>query len=80
MRIAMTFAVAAALASPAFAADVANDDAKKTICKSERFVGSNLRQRVCKTKAEWDKAKKDSIELLDKKNGKITMEQPKIPG
>ena len=40
-------------------------DGDRIICKSERFVGSHLGQRVCKTKMEWETARKQTKEFLD---------------
>lgn len=59
MRLAYGLAAALATASIAPAAVAAQDapDAKdKMICKSVKATGSRLnRERVCMTKAQWDK-------------------------
>ena len=42
-------------------------DAEKVICRSERLVGSNNRQRICKTKEKWDEDRhnaKEGLELI----------------
>ncbi len=36
----------------------------KIVCKSERFVGSHLSQRICKPKSDWETGKKDAKEAL----------------
>ena len=38
----------------------------KIVCKSERFVGSHLSQRICKPKSEWETAKKSAKDGLQK--------------
>ena len=49
----------------------------KIVCKSERPVGSNLSQRVCKTRAKWaedrDKARSG---LTDDVNGRAGFMKP----
>ena len=45
--------IAAAVVLPAPAA-AAPDAAEKPVCKTERFVGSRISSRVCKTRAEWE--------------------------
>lgn len=56
--------VGAVTTAPAEAAPVKKE---KMVCKSERFVGSHLSQRVCKPQSEWDAAKVNSKNLLDRK-------------
>jgi hypothetical protein len=48
---------------PASAAEPPKPD--KVLCRSERVLGSNLTERVCKTKAQWDEEKKRSREYLE---------------
>ena len=71
MRSVLSIVAVAGLlsAGPAFGADEPSDE-KKIVCKSERFVGSNLRQRICKTKGEWDNAKKNAHDALDQREMK----------
>jgi hypothetical protein len=39
---------------PASAMSAAADsDDQKIVCKSERMVGSNMSQRICKTREKW---------------------------
>jgi hypothetical protein len=38
---------------------------EKMVCKTERFVGSNIPSRVCRTKAEWEQAKINAKRSLD---------------
>lgn len=28
-------------------------DGEKIVCKSQKFVGTNIRERICKKKSEW---------------------------
>lgn len=39
---------------------------EKLVCKTERFVGSNIPSRVCKTKAEWEQGKIDAKRSLNR--------------
>jgi hypothetical protein len=68
------FAVAAVPASGAYAKDSANETTaaekaakakEKVVCKTERYVGSHIPSRICKTKAEWEQAKIDAKRSLD---------------
>ena len=70
MRLSVTLVVAALMlpSAPAFsqAQEPAKaDDGQKVVCKNERFVGSNIGQRVCKTKAEWEEGRKNAQKALD---------------
>jgi hypothetical protein len=38
---------------------------ERVICKSKKFVGSNLSQRICKTETEWRVGKEDAQRALD---------------
>ena len=58
----------------------AQDPSQKIVCKSERFVGSNMSSRICKTKLEWDQSKTQSKEILDRSNGEMRMPKPKGAG
>ena len=66
--------VAAAIsASGAYAKDSATekstetaDPKEKIVCKTQRFVGSNIPSRVCKTKGEWDQARIDAKRSLNR--------------
>jgi hypothetical protein len=62
--------MAAVSASGVHAADsetgeVANPK-DKIVCKTQRFVGSNIPSRVCKTKGEWEQARIDAKRSLNK--------------
>jgi hypothetical protein len=62
--------LAAVSASGVHAADsetgeVANPK-DKIVCKTQRFVGSNIPSRVCKTKGEWEQARIDAKRSLNK--------------
>ena len=66
MSIVLFLAAAAANAAAGQAPQpkkVADQD--RIVCKSERFVGSHLSQRICKTKMEWETARKQSKEFMD---------------
>ena len=81
----MRVLVAAALAGlvfsgPVRAEDKPKDPSQKIVCKSERFVGSNMSTRICKTKAEWDDARKQSQENFDRSKGEMIMPKPKNGG
>jgi len=70
----VAFAVALVCASDAYAKDSTNETPteataaakEKVICKTERFVGSNIPGRVCKTKAEWEQGKIDAKRSLNR--------------
>lgn len=70
----VVFAVAVVSASGASAKDAATETTaveaaakpkEKMVCKTERFVGSHIPSRICKTKAEWEQAKIDAKRSLD---------------
>jgi hypothetical protein len=46
--------------------EAAADPKAKIVCKTERFVGSNIPSRVCKTKGEWEQGKIDAKRSLNK--------------
>ena len=46
--------------------EAAAEPKPKLVCKTERFVGSNIPSRVCKTKAEWDQGKIDAKRSLNR--------------
>jgi hypothetical protein len=78
MRIAICISVAIAsamLSSSALAADPQQpqqvqpkkkDPSQQIICKDDTYVGSHIPDRVCKTRAEWDEAAKQSQQYLDR--------------
>ena len=74
---AILFIAAAAAQAPALQAS----DGDKIVCKAERTVGSNLSQRVCKTKAKWaeDRAKA-SAGLVDDINSRAGFPRPDDSG
>lgn len=41
-------------------------DGDRIVCKSERFVGSHLSERICKPKSEWETGKKSAKDALNK--------------
>jgi len=57
-------------AAPVLAQEEPKEDSEKIICKSERFVGSNMSTRICKTRAEWIDGKRKAIEALDHERDK----------
>ena len=59
--------VASLLASAAPANELTKKgaDPEQVICKIERFVGSNLKNRVCKTRAEWKRVADDTKQGMD---------------
>jgi hypothetical protein len=42
------------------------DPSQQIICKDDTYVGSHIPDRVCKTRAEWDEAAKQSQQYLDR--------------
>ena len=67
----VVFVAAAISAGGAYAKDSATTEAAvdpkaKIVCKTERFVGSNIPSRVCKTKGEWEQGKIDAKRSLNK--------------
>jgi hypothetical protein len=67
--------VSAMLAAPAVAADPQQqqqlqkpkkDPSQQIVCQDDTYVGSHIPQRVCKTRAEWDEAAKQSQQYLDR--------------
>lgn len=50
------------------------------MCKTERFVGSRISSRVCKTRAEWEEGRKRAKEALDHERDKTQYEGLKTPG
>ena len=53
----------AAIAQDALTKKGANPN--QVVCKIERYVGSNLKNRVCKTRAEWKRVADDSKQGMD---------------
>lgn len=68
MRSLVFFGTAAAvlMAGPALAGEE-KPAKEKMVCKTERFVGTHMSERICKPKEEWDNAKKRSQDILDRK-------------
>ena len=71
----IAFAVAVISASGAYAKDSSTEttvsqattEAKeKVVCRTERYVGSNIPSRVCKTKGEWEQARIDAKRALNR--------------
>lgn len=66
--------LSALLTGPVFAADPQQpqqakpkkDPNQQIICKDDTYVGSHIPSRVCKTRAEWDEAEKESQGYLDR--------------
>ena len=56
------------------------DDRDKIVCVSERIVGSNISERTCHTKAEWDAAREDAKHSLDRHNGQLIAPTHRGPG
>jgi len=80
MRTLVTIALGVMISSgPALAGEKVEDPSQKMVCKTERFVGSNISSRICKTRAEWDLARKQAKELLDLKRG-LRVDKPKPGG
>jgi len=82
MRISIMLATMAGLvvSAPAIAADTSKDSGEKVVCKTERFVGSRISTRVCKTRAEWDEGRKRALEALDHERDKNAFEPNKTGG
>lgn len=67
--------LAASGAAQAAPAKPVEDD--KILCKSERPVGSNLSQRVCKTRAKWAEDRDKARAGLDGDvNGRAGFQKP----
>jgi hypothetical protein len=62
-------------AGVAGAASRNKDDGQKIVCKSQRFVGSHLSERVCKTQSEWANGSTRDKGWLDKNNGTLLNDQ-----
>ena len=62
--VATAMVPAAAFANPK-ALTKKGADPNQVICKVERFVGSNLKNRVCKTRAEWKQVAEDTKQGMD---------------
>ena len=52
-------------ANPSAGAPKKADPSEKVICKSEGSVGSRIRERIGKTRAEWDLNRTTAREALD---------------
>ena len=50
----LVMAAMLAQSAPAAAQPAADPDGEKIVCKSQKFVGTNIRERICKKKSEWD--------------------------
>lgn len=47
-------------------AETAADAKEKMVCRTERYVGSNIPSRVCKTKGDWEQARIDAKRSLNR--------------
>jgi len=56
-------AAAPAIGNPT--APAKKDPNEKIICKSEGTVGSRIRERICKTRAEWELGRSKARDVLD---------------
>ena len=65
MFMLMAAAAAAGAAEAPEAAPVKKDE-DKVVCKSERFVGSHVSQRICKPRSEWETGRKSAKDALQK--------------
>lgn len=70
-KIALVAGAAASLmiVPPAFAADPKPkpDRSQQIVCKTESAVGSHIPDRICRTRAEWDEAAKQSQQYMDQR-------------
>ena len=67
MTLLMLIAAAAAVGTAeAPEAAPVKKDADKIVCKSERFVGSHVSERICKPKSEWETGRKNAKDALNK--------------
>ena len=75
MTILIWMAAAAANAGVAGEAPQAKKiaDGDRIVCKSERFVGSHMSQRVCKPKSDWETGKKNAKDALDRRQLRVNM-------
>ena len=73
--IAISSAGAAAFAQSASAAAPKPDDGQKIVCKSQRFIGSHMSERVCKPRSDWAEGTERTKRWLDKNNGKLFNDQ-----
>ena len=55
-------------------------DGTKIVCKSERFVGSHISSRICKTRDEWAAGTERDRRWLEKNGGKLFFDPPKADG
>ena len=56
-----------AQAVPAAAPAEDLSDGDKIVCKSQKFVGTNIRERICKKKSEWDQGKYDAQRAMERR-------------
>ncbi|QNM83696.1 hypothetical protein H8M03_05075 [Sphingomonas sabuli] len=82
-NVILTIAALPLLATAAVAAQSepqkAVDDGDKVVCKSESFVGSHVRKRICKTKREWTEGSENAQDALDRARQRRT-DPPKFGG
>lgn len=71
----LTAAAANATASGQGAQPSKVADGDRIVCKSERFVGSHLAQRICKSKRDWEQGKKDAQDALQQRQ--LRVDKPK---
>lgn len=63
--LALSLVVAAPAAGNPNAPAKKADPNEKIICKTEGTVGSRIRDRVCKTRAEWELSRTKAREAMD---------------
>ncbi len=73
-----------ALAAPSTAGQTSGpkkgDANEKIQCKTEQVVGSRTRERVCKTRAEWERLRAMTLEVLDHRGGGSMSSPPPTVG
>lgn len=74
MLASLLFLVAAAAAGAEDSKSKSDD--QKVVCKSERTVGSNMSQRVCKTREKWAEERERSRSGMNDVNARAGAAKP----
>jgi hypothetical protein len=61
-----TAGAAPAASAPAKSATPAKADKNELVCKREAVLGSRMKQRTCRTQADWDLMKQEARDEVEK--------------
>lgn len=82
LKLLISVAAVAVLATPAFGADPGPEKSKKDpdkiVCKVDRSTGSSISERICKKRSQWDEDRDQARDALNDINHRQS--RPVLPG